>query len=391
MTVEIRTIRTEDYPSVMDLHWKHYWRSHCLILNQTFYKWQFVSFLDNHQSYRDESIVAIDENNRLLSYLGLVPIPVTFQRIQLDGAHLITWLTDPEARGQGIGSKIMGHVVEKYDFIFGRSVTPAALSVYQHYGFRYFMNCIRWIAVLDPDATIALAVNHSDLTIKRAKARAVKINQSINYQVNDEAPYGAGKFSTEILSDSLAFMRTNDYFMWRYQQHPFYNYKFLFLGEPEKPEGIAVVRVEQVTGRPGAVLRILEFIATDSQKIKLANAVLAYGIKNRCAYADLFGMSENFVSGFITVGGFNSLEEENLLLPHLLQPWSARIEPPGLLFGGRKNLSEPLEARPTDDMTKIYVSKGDGNMDWPSWVPSSNGKSYAPPTKLAQDKTSKKD
>lgn len=383
MNIHIRTIQPEDYPSVLNLHWNHYWRSHCLILNQDFYSWQFVENPNSVLAGGDQSIVAVDGNGELLSYLGVVPMSGTFRGSPINAAHLITWLSAPDARGQGIGRKLMTHVTNKYNFLFGRSVTPSALSVYQRLGFRYFSECSRWIAILDPESTIALAVDPSPLTLKRAKERTVKIDSSTDYHVCDMTPSGAGAFAVTTLRDGLAFMRTNDYFTWRYQQHPFYNYIFIFLGKAEEPDGIAVIRVEQASGRTGKVLRIVEFIATDENKEKLAKAVLEYGILNRCAYADMFGMSEYYVSGFVSSGGFNAVEEEYLLLPHLLQPWSPEIEPPGLLFWGERHSSNLFSIGMIDDITKIYVSKGDGNLDWPSWVPTAQGISYAPSTKLA--------
>jgi len=384
MRVQIRTIRSEDQQAVIDLHWNHYWRSHCLILNQDFYKWQFVSYPDPAPEKGDQSIVAVNENEELLSYLGLVPMPVFFRRSRLNGAHLITWLTAPSARGQGVGLKLMTHVTEKYDFLFGRSVTPAALAIYQQLGFRYFKHCSRWIAILDPDMAISLAVNPSDLSIKRAKARAVSIDSAAKFTISDQPPPRVGNLSESVHAGGVAFIRTDEFLKWRYQQHPFYDYKFLFIGDPEIPDGLAVLRLEQVAGRTGTALRVVEFIAPHARQPGLAKAVLEYGIENHCAYADLFGMSEKYVSGFLASGGYDAREEENLQLPYLLQPWDSEIEPPGLLFYGRRGVANQLGMSPIDDMTETYVSKGDGNMDWPSWVPSADGSSFAPPTKLSQ-------
>lgn len=386
MNVHIRTIRLEDYPSVRDLHRNHYWRSHCLILNQDFYNWQFIEHPNIVQAGGDQSIVAVGENGELLSYLGVVPMPAMFRGSQINAAHILTWLSPPEARGQGIGRKLMTQVTKKFNYLFSRSPLPASLPIFQRLRFRYFSECSRWIAVLDPELTFALAANPSDLTLKRARDRAVKIDLSTSYNVSDVTPSGAGAFAKATLTGGLAFLRTNDYFIWRYQKHPFFKYKFIFLGEAEELEGIAVVRIEQSSGRIGKVLRIVEFIATDNKKHKLAMAVMEYGIINGCAYADLFGMSEYYVSGFVSAGGFNAAEEDHLLLPHLLQPWSPEIKPPGVLFWGNQHISASDSIGMIDDMTKIYMSKGDGNLDWPSWVPNAHGNSYALPTKLAQSR-----
>jgi hypothetical protein len=134
-----------------------------------------------------------------------------------------------------------------------------------------------------------------------------------------------------------------------------------------------------VSGRTGKVLRVIEFIAPPERSFDLAQSIFNYGTENGCAYVDIFGMSERFVSGFISAGGFNSLEESQIGLPHLLQPYDEDLNPPGLLFWGRRNIVPTMNLGPADDITNIYVSRGDGNMDWPSW----NSDFFAPPPRLA--------
>ena len=378
--IEVRKIQPGDEQAVIDLHYFHYWRTHCLLLNPNFYRWQFIEAPDCASAGGDQSIVAISHNGELLSYLGLVPMAASFRGTPIRAAHLITWLTAPGARGQGVGLQLMSYVVARFEFLFGRSVTPPALAIYRQLGFRYFKPCNRWIAVLDPDATVSLAVDPSELSVKRAHALTVRLEMPGTFFVSRKVPPGADVLSKAVLLESTAFDRTKTVMSWRYEKHPFLHYTFLSLGDPMRPDGIAVLRTEEVRDRPGKVLRILEFIAAQEHSANLAEAVLAYGFENRCAYADIFGMSERFVAGFVAAGGFNAIEEPNLCLPHLFQPWEPEVEPPGLLFFGRRS-SLKDRIGPVDDMTRVYVSKGDGNMDWPSWVPSPEGESVAPLTR----------
>lgn len=379
--VTVRTIQMKDRQSFEELHWNNYWRSHCLILNRDFYRWQFMDFQTNNiTDENDHSIVAVDDNGKILSYMGLIPIKASFDGQIINAAHLISWLTAPEAQGQGIGNKIISYITEKFDFLYGRSVTPAALSVYQKFGFRYFKNCSRWIAILDPHATSELAVEQSDISNKRIYARTVNKATSIKkFYISQEVPLGAAEMSEAVLAKSVAFIRSHDYLTWRYEQHPYLPYVFLSLNNPSSPSAIAVLRVEDVAERSEKVLRVIEFITPQKYSYDLAQCVFDYGVQNGCAYADIFGVSEHFVSGFVAAGGFNSIEETQLGLPYLLQPYDTDINPPGLLFWGRRNISSSTNFGPTDDISNIYVSKGDGNMDWPSW----NSNPIAPPTRLA--------
>jgi len=130
--------------------------------------------------------------------------------------------------------------------------------------------------------------------------------------------------------------------------------------------------VEDVSGRPGRVLRVVEFLADPAHSVRLAAAVFAYGRKQRCAFVDVFGASEHFVAGFVAAGGFAALEEPDLRLPHLFQPWIPDIETPLMLFFGGRPADGDAPIGFADDMSRIHISKGDGNLDWPSWDPAGN-------------------
>ncbi len=365
----------------MELHQSHYWRENCLLLNPDFYRWQFSQPPDSAAAGGDQSVVAVDDDGRLLSFLGVVPERASFRGLPLKAAHLITWLSTPEARGRGVGLSMMSYMTQRFDFLLGRSVTPAALRIYQRLGFRYFHGCFRWIAILEPEAALSLAIDPSELSAKRAHARRIDERESVPPYVVGELPSGAESLAAHVLGDSITFDRTNDYLSWRYEAHPHFHYEFLFVGASEKPEGVAVLRTENVSGRTGRVLRIVEFIAAPANSCALARAIFAYGRNQGCAYADCFGMSERYVAGFVAEGGFSTIEEPALRLPHLLRPWEADMDLPGLLFFGRRSTVPEGALGPADDISMIHVSRGDGNMDWPSWSSAVEG-GIAPSTTL---------
>jgi GNAT superfamily N-acetyltransferase len=376
-TLQIRTIQPDDRQAVLDLHRQHYWRSHCLLLNADFYRWQFEQPPESSAAGGDQSVVAVGSDGRLLSYLGLAPARCTLRDWPVRAAHLITWLSDPAARGKGLGHALMHWVTERYDFLFGRSVTPAALAVYRRLGFRYFPSCQRWVAVLDADAAGMLAVDASEAARRRLAAREIPVEHPPPFHVGPDAPKGMASLAAEALAASLTFERTAEYCRWRYDRHPYLHYVYLWLGADADPDAAAVLRVEDVSGRPGRVLRVTEFLARAGHGRRLAEAVMAHGRRQGCAFADLFGVSERFVAGWVAAGGFNILEEPELRLPHLFQPWDAGCEPPGVLFFARRDAARNGGVSLADDVSRIHISKGDGNLDWPSWTPAA-GEHIAP-------------
>jgi GNAT superfamily N-acetyltransferase len=377
-TILLRTIQPADRCAVMELHREHYWRSHCLLLNPEFYRWQFELPPDQAAAGGDQSLVALDEEGRLLSFMGLVLARCSWRGRTLRGVHFISWLTAPRARGQGLGRQTLASLTERFDFLFSRSPTPASLTVFRRLGFRYFRPCSRWIAVLDAEATLRLAVDASGVAARRAQARRVPEGAPANYSIGRQMPAGAPGLAHRVLSQCLTFDRTESHLRWRYEKHPCLHYDWLWVGDAQAPDGVAVVRVEDVSGRPGRVLRVVEFFAAPAAAVRLAAAVFAFGRDQQCAFADAFGMSERFVAGLVAAGGFHTLEEPDLPLPYLFQPWTPEIEAPGLLFFGRHGAAEESGIGCTDDVSQMHVTKGDGNMDWPSWHPTGNAVPLAP-------------
>src|SRR5205809_3953471 len=110
--IQIRKIQPDDREAVRALHRRHYWRSHCLLLNADFYRWQFAAPPYNAAAGGDQSLVAVNGQGRLLFFLGIVASRCAFQGRPLRGAHIITWLSEPESRGRGLGKHAMRCAME---------------------------------------------------------------------------------------------------------------------------------------------------------------------------------------------------------------------------------------------------------------------------------------
>ncbi len=360
-----RLIRPSDRASLAELYREHYWRPQCVLMDPVLYHWQLEQPPESKRKGGDQSIVAVDEHNRVVAALSMFPMSVWDRGSERSGVQLISCLNHPDVRGQGVGTRIVEMMCERYAFRMGRSLSPASQSVYAKFAFRYMQHAMRWLAILDAQRAEELVIEPHELTSKRLKAREIPRLSPRPYQVSNRPPTGAANLTWKVLRSATTFARTPDYLVWRYTLHPMLRYRFITLGEAYQPDGLAVVRCEKVSGRPGHVLRILEFIADEEHQVALARAVFDYGREQGCSYADLFGMSERFVAGFLAAGGFH-WQEDHLRLPHLLQPWDAHDAPPGWLFSGPRDPITGIAA--TDNLANFYVGRGDGNMDWPSWA-----------------------
>jgi GNAT superfamily N-acetyltransferase len=349
-----------------ELYQQHYWRPRCLLLDDEFYAWQMRQPPLSRALGGDQSLAAVDETGQLLAHLALFPSPVWDHGRDRTGIHLISWLAAPQARGQGVGPALMQRATELADVLAGRSLSPPSRAVLRRLGFRYLTRCQRWVGVLDPAACAPLLIDPPAHAEKVLLRQAWPTRVPPPFTTSRQPPAGVEDLARQALQHAWAFARTRDMLTWRYQQHPRLRYDFLWLGDGSRPRGVAITRTETILGRPGRALRICEFLTSADAAVDLAHAVAAWGRQQGCAFMDLFGLSEQFVAGFVAAGGWNTWEEPELRLPTLLSPWDPDDTPPGVVMFSRADPRTGIAL--TDNLAECYWSKGDGNMDWPSWA-----------------------
>ena len=365
-TITIRPVTPADHPAMRSLYAEHYWRPHCLILDEAFYDWQIRRPPLSQKRGGDQSLAAFDEQGRLLAHLAHFPHPVWVRGAEQVGTYLISWLTHPDAQGRGIGTATMAQIQTLGTVSMGRSLSPPSRAVLMKRGFRYLTRCQRWVGILDAQSCKALMIEPNDLALKAAKRRQMPDRAGPACQTSRVPPSGAETLAWDVLSQGVSFARSQEYLRWRYSEHPRLTYDFHWLGSERRPRAWAVTRTETILGRPGRALRIVEFVAPPEASRDLAAALAAWGREQGCAFLDCFGLAERFVVGLVAAGGWNTLEEPELRLPTLLAPWDAHDDPPGVLLDSSRDPRSGLA--PTDDASSFYLSKGDGNMDWPSWA-----------------------
>ena len=134
------------------------------------------------------------------------------------------------------------------------------------------------------------------------------------------------------------------------------------MGSSSKPDGIAVLRTEDVSGRAGRVLRVVEFIAAPTHSLQLATAVFAYGRKHGCAYADIF-FHECLSCGFSRPAA--SYRRSRARLPYFATVGRGP-DLPALLSSDAVIVLRTMDLDPRR-FSRIHVFKGYGNMDWLPW------------------------
>lgn len=75
-------------------------------------------------------LVAKEDDGRLAGYIGIEKI--------LDEVHIINMAVHPDFRGQGVGKRLMQHVLNDEDVFFleVRTSNETAKNIYEKYGFK---------------------------------------------------------------------------------------------------------------------------------------------------------------------------------------------------------------------------------------------------------------
>lgn len=75
-------------------------------------------------------LAAKDDNGRIAGYIGVEKV--------LDEVHIINMAVHPDFRGQGVGKRLMQHVLSDEDVFFleVRVSNETAKNIYQKYGFK---------------------------------------------------------------------------------------------------------------------------------------------------------------------------------------------------------------------------------------------------------------
>ena len=329
-----------------------------------FYEWQFRQnpYLPSH--LQEGSVMALNDGE-VIGFLGLIPVQFRVGSTIVNGVYPSNWLTHPRVRSRGIGHYLMAKVLEEWPIIAGTSLSRDAWTTYLRLGFRYVNKLSRWIVILDHGDTARLLSKEDDTgdVLRRRSILSNPIRDS--YMIHDD-PFGETADDLwERLGEELPIssVRTAKYLNWRYREHPDFKYHAIVVGQPNRWNGLAVVRKEQVKDTDINVLRIVEFMALPNAQEELGLSVMAYATDESCAFADAFGLSEKPVRGLLKAGAFNEDEEPDLLLPYLLQPIDYRRS--GVNFIARSQVSfKGVEAH--FNLTDWYLSKGDCDQDRPN-------------------------
>lgn len=333
------------------------WKRRIALSDDAFYRWQFI---DNPVHAGTDQCIVATLDGEIAGVMGSASRTFFLEGRPLRGAELTTWVVSERHRGKGIGPAILQFLQEQYELLLGTGITPDALTVYLRSGFHYVRHLPRYLRVHDLQGVepyCRVEPLARKLVRHRLQAGAPDGERCAEVPANEELLV---ETSRRFIADRSAFDRGPSAVQWRYHDHPYFRYELSGL-RSLSGECIWVATRVDILPNGARVLRVLDMVGPQSLYATAASHLDELARRAGAAATDFFCTTASLGAALRASGWFSVLDEPFLLLPHLFAPVELR-EPPttSLILWARENAQQLL------DMSKLYVSKSDADLDRPT-------------------------
>lgn len=334
------------------------WKRKIAISEKFFYDWQFIN--NPNSNKKDHCVIAFDyDKNEVLGVMGLSKRNFLINGESLNGAELTTWVVNDHALGLGLGGKILKFIQSKFEVLIGMGISENALPIYMKSGFRYMKHIPRFVKVLNFERIKDYAI-FTNLAISLV-AKSKK-NKYTPYCVNNVTSDIYSKFYSNQKNKLNLFSRDNQYRLWRYDDHPTFNYKQFIVknsAEEDSPAVFVAFR-EELSIKNLKILHVTDLFG-DSNSLPSAISFLEnYSAINNFDAIDFYCTSSNIYRFLLVNGWFSIVDDTCFQFPHLFHPIEMRNPPTTSLIYWSKNKLTELA-----DISRLYITKQDVDLDRP--------------------------
>lgn len=337
--------------SVSDIadFYDRYWPRKMALGLQGFAKWQFADAPE--QGGRCSACVSV-AGSELIGVMGLHERRFRLDGETVKGAELTTWIVAPDAKGRGVGPRMLTDLQSRYDVMLGSGISDEALNVYLRMDFNYWRNIPRFFRVWDIDAVMPHSAI-SPLGRKLWKHRQDSVTPDMAGAEQIAAAEIAG--ADAALAGKNAYVRDAAHLAWRYDRHPVYEYETYAVAGG----GFVVLRRDAVQGMTFA--HVVELIAAPDAVAGVLSFLEGYGRAHGLAAMD-FTCTDSALSGyFIASGWFSSVDEPSFQYLSLFHPPELRDPQTTSLIYWAKGKQAALA-----DLGRLHFTKGDLDLDRPT-------------------------
>jgi GNAT superfamily N-acetyltransferase len=332
----------------------HWVRAICLG-HEDFLVWQMCEAPESQG--KNTSVVAL-MGTQLVAAMGVTPANFQLDGAPLNAAALTTWIVLPEARGMGIGQRMLAFLQENYDVLAGAGISAAALPLYLGAGFSFLAHVPRFFCITD-FRQIRNFVDTSDaalkLTDRRQKARTWRDWQA--------TPCRAGELRQQASAglETLAhFRRDVADLTWRYDRHPTFEYEaFAVNSSNNAGHGMGVIlREDRIGGCP--ILHLVDLFGDAHDADAALSFVEDEALRRSAAFVDFSGTSGALTALFRARGWSSAVDDPLVELPSLFHPVELRHPPTTSVVLWSHDRRESLF-----DFGRLHLTKSDLDLDRP--------------------------
>lgn len=321
------------------------WLRPTILSDQRFYRWQFLDPIGCEG--RDHCVVAMLDGE-IVGFLGLNKRLFNAGGELLNGAELTTWLVKEECRGTGVAKGMLELIKSNFDIAYGANITKDAVRAYIRMGFTFIREVPRLLRIYDFDKVTALGT--VDAAIQKV------------YKVPPARQRTSRSFSLMDIADIEGtwidrFDRSPSNLIWRYKNHPIYQYQALHLDE-----GATVIyRIEEVVG-----VRIMiptDILCTDLPTASVVDALDDFARDQGIDLIDFFSTNGPLNTALIRAGFIPCLDLRDFIdLAYLYNPLEVKTSKSYSLIS---YLKEGVR-RGGLDINGLHITKADCDLDRPN-------------------------
>jgi len=335
------------------------WKRKIALSDKKFYEWQFVDTPNSDKN--DHCAIAYDdEKKEILGVMGLNKRVFYIDNSSYNGAELTTWIVSEHVVGLGLGAKILGFIQERFEVLIGMGISDMALPIYMRSGFRYVKSIPRFVKVINFDPLKSHSL-YTNLAVKLIKKWANNnTNQFFVREVSVNEYDEVFKFTKERVN---LFARDNSHRIWRYDNHPYFQYKQYLIGSlsDNLSQKSFVAFREEATLTDFKILHIMDLFGEESSIPSAISFIESYAKDHGFDVIDFYCTASSVYRFMLSSGWFSINDDLCFQFPHLFHPIEMRTPPTtSLIYWAKNNLSEMA------DLSKLYVTKQDADLDRPT-------------------------
>ena len=377
MPVEFRYATLDEYPRIsafLDQHWA---RSHVYTRMRSLFDWTFHR--GSHWDEHSYSFSLAEDGGELVGILGGIPFTLNAFGRASKAIWIVNYVVRADYRRGVTALKLLSSFRRpEFSAVVAFGINPATASIYQVLRGqvlpqipRHFMvfpskreRMKRLLQITYPDwpedrtAALAAAFEISKMPASRGTS-----GHSIPLHW-DERDW------TEFASRTIGAVRDTDYLIWRYREHPVFEYRFITVPDGFRT-GLAVWRLETIHRQTAEglaevdrIARLVEFMpASPANAEDLHAAFLGEAEAAGAMCADYYGYHGEF-RRWLHELGFRGAEfhPDGPALPSRFQP----LDPKGGGIASAMFLENGVPPAATDVECCWYWTKSDSDQDRPN-------------------------